>query len=128
MAWGACPRFPGSSQGARALREVWDPMAASGSGHENSPFGQQEKGFPAVWCHLCRQGAAGKGATLTLCEVGVEVTNHIAVVCTGHTVLPADLLIALIGQPVFRRVQARDHPLPCTVVTIQGTQCDTMGV
>ncbi|XP_009697883.1 PREDICTED: sodium/calcium exchanger 1-like, partial [Cariama cristata] len=24
------------------------------------------------------------------------------------------------GKPVFRKVQARDHPLPCTVVTIQG--------
>ncbi|KAF1563318.1 UNVERIFIED_CONTAM: Sodium/calcium exchanger 1, partial [Eudyptes robustus] len=41
-------------------------------------------------------------------------------VCMGRTVPPADLLlIALIGKPVFRKVQARDHPLPCTVVTIQ---------
>ncbi|NXF36132.1 NAC1 protein, partial [Nyctibius bracteatus] len=41
-------------------------------------------------------------------------------VCTGRTVPPVDLLlIALIGKPVFRKVQPRDHPLPCTVVTIQ---------
>lgn len=83
---------------------------------------QQEKGFPTAWCHPCRQGAAGKGPTLTTCEVGVELTNRTAAVCTGHTVPPADLLlIALIGKPVFRKVQARDHPLPCTVVTIRGT-------
>ncbi|NWZ36340.1 NAC1 protein, partial [Brachypodius atriceps] len=32
---------------------------------------------------------------------------------------PADLLlIPLIGKPVFRKVQPRDHPLPCTVVSI----------
>jgi len=44
----------------------------------------------------------------------------------GHTVPPADLLlIALIGKPIFRKVQARDHPLPCTVVTIQGTRSVT---
>ncbi|NXY08327.1 NAC1 protein, partial [Pteruthius melanotis] len=38
----------------------------------------------------------------------------------GRAVSPADLLlITLIGKPVFRKVQARDHPLPCTVVSIQ---------
>lgn len=74
-----------------------------------------------VWCCLCRQEEALKRARLTLCEVGVEFTNHMAAVCMGRTVPPADLLlIALIGKPVFRKVQARDHPLPCTVVTIQG--------
>ncbi|NWY19432.1 NAC1 protein, partial [Aphelocoma coerulescens] len=40
--------------------------------------------------------------------------------CAVPAVPPADLLlITLIGKPVFRKVQARDHPLPCTVVSIQ---------
>lgn len=79
------------------------------------------RAFP--WCGAA---CADKGATLTLCEVGVEFTNHTVAVCMERTVPPADLLlIALIGKPVFRKVQARDHPLPCTVVTIQGTHSVT---
>lgn len=40
----------------------------------------------------------------------------------GCAVPPADLLlVALIGKPVFRKVQARERPLPRTVVTIRGT-------
>ncbi|NWY39581.1 NAC1 protein, partial [Sylvia atricapilla] len=40
--------------------------------------------------------------------------------CAVCAVSPAHLLmVTLIGKPVFRKVQARDHPLPCTVVSIQ---------
>lgn len=94
-----------------------------GFGSKVGPFGlQEEKGFPSALCHLSRQGAASQGAALTPCDMGVEFTNCTGTACTVRAVPPADLLlITLIGKPVFRKVQARDHPLPCTVISIQGT-------
>lgn len=50
---------------------------------------------------------------------------------------PADFLpVLLLGQPVFRKVHAREHPIPSTVITITGTrfimilenQCDEFEV
>lgn len=36
---------------------------------------------------------------------------------------PADCLpVLLLGQPVFRKVHARDHPIPSTVISISGTR------
>lgn len=36
---------------------------------------------------------------------------------------PADFLpVLLLGQPVFRKVHARDHLLPSTVISISGTR------
>lgn len=56
-------------------------------------------------------------------QCDVQLTNSTELYSQTYAMLPADFLpVLLLGQPVFRKVHAREHPIPSTVITITGTR------
>lgn len=69
---------------------------------------------------------------LTLLALGapgrdIQLTNSTELFWQTSAIQSADFLPVLLpGQPVFRKVHAREHPIPSTVITIAGTHFITV--
>lgn len=57
-----------------------------------------------------------------MCDIEIEFTNTTGVASHQLSMIHSahHLLIGSLGKPVFRKVQAREHPFPSTVISIQG--------
>lgn len=69
---------------------------------------------------------------LTLLALGasggdIQLTNSTKLFWQTSAIQSADFLPVLLpGQPVFRKVHAREHPIPSTIITIAGTHFITV--